>query len=120
MNSVTIIGRLTVDPEPKIFQNGTTSTSFTVAVDRNYKDKEGKKITDFIPCQTMGNTAEFVNNYLSKGRLVAIEGSLQIDRYKDKEGNNKTFTKVHVNRIQALDKKDTGNFQPTDDVEVPF
>ena len=119
MNNVTIIGRLTVDPEPKIFQNGTTSTSFTVAVDRNYKDKEGKKITDFIPCQAIINTAEFINNYLAKGRLVAIEGSLQIDRYKDKEGNNKTFTKVHVNRIQALDKKDTTKFQETDE-EVPF
>ena len=118
MNNITLIGRLTVDPEPKIFANGTTSTSFTVAVDRNYKDKEGKKITDFIPCQTMGNTAEFVNNYLSKGRLVAIEGSLQIDRY-EKDGQKKTFTKVHVNRIQALDKKDAGNFQPTDE-EVPF
>ena len=119
MNNITLIGRLTVDPEPKVLQNGTTSTSFTVAVDRNYKDKEGKKITDFIPCQTMGNTAEFVNNYLSKGRLVAIEGSLQIDRY-EKDGQKKTFTKVHVNRIQALDKKETGKFQPTDDTEVPF
>ena len=106
MNTVTLIGRLVNDPEPKVFSNGTTSTTFTVAVDRNYKDKEGKKITDFIPCQAMGNTAEFVNNYLAKGRLVAIEGSLQVDRY-EKDGQKKTFTKVFVNRIQALDKKST-------------
>ena len=119
MNNVILIGRLTVDPEPKIFSSGTTSTSFTVAVDRNYKDKEGKKLTDFIPCQAIGNVAEFANNYLSKGRLVAIEGSLQIDKY-EKDGQKKTFTKVHVNRIQALDKKDTVNFQPTDEEEVPF
>ena len=118
INTVILVGRLTVDPEPKVFQNGTTSTSFTVAVDRNYKDKEGKKITDFIPCQAISNTAEFVNNYLAKGRLVAIEGSLQIDRY-EKDGQKKTFTKVHVNRIQALDKKETTKFQETDE-EVPF
>lgn len=102
MNKLMIVGRLTKDPEARMAGEW-AATKFTIAVDRDRKDKEGNKITDFIPCDAIGKTAEFINTYLTKGRLVAIEGQLHIDSYVDSEGNNKTFSKCQVQSVQALD-----------------
>ena len=128
MNQIILIGRLTKDPELRYLPNtGTPVATFTLAVDRNYKDKEGNVQTDFIPVEVMGKVADFVANYITKGRLVAVNGSISIDRYM-KDDENRTFTKVSAKSVQALDsnKNKSQNteapqgFQAIDDDEIPF
>lgn len=110
MNTVVLIGRLTKDVELRYIPNsGTAVASFTIAVDRNYKNKEGNKETDFIPVQYMGKVAENLANYIGKGSLVGIEGSLRVDKYQNQEGEKKTFTKVAGKSIQFLNTKNTEN-----------
>ena len=128
MNQIILIGRLTKDPELRYLPNtGTLVATFTLAVNRNYKDKEGNVQTDFIPVEVMGKVADFVANYITKGRLVAVEGSIRVDRYM-KDDENRTFTKVSAKSVQALDsnKNKSQNteapqgFQAIDDDEMPF
>lgn len=128
MNEIILIGRLTKDPELRYLPNtGTPVATFTLAVDRNYKDKEGNVQTDFIPVEVMGKVADFVANYITKGRLVAVNGSIRVDRYM-KDDENRTFTKVSAKSVQALDsnKNKSQNteapqgFQAIDDDEIPF
>lgn len=128
MNQIILIGRLTKDPELRYLPNtGTPVATFTLAVDRNYKDKEGNVQTDFIPVEVMGKVADFVANYITKGRLVAVNGSIRVDRYM-KDDENRTFTKVSAKSVQALDsnKNKSQNteapqgFQAIDDDEIPF
>lgn len=133
MNNITIVGRLTRDPEMKyITGSGTPVAKFTLAVDRDYKNKDGTTTTDFIPVEIMGKPAEFVANYVTKGRLVGIEGSMRVDRY-EKDGEQKSFTKVSARRVQALEsaKKDSvvsniekineqASFSAIEDDDVPF
>lgn len=142
MNSIVLVGRTTKEVELKYIQGtGTPVASFTVAVNRNYTKKDGTKETDFIPVEVMGKAAEFCANYISKGRLVAIQGTLRVDRYQTQTGENRTFTKVSANSVQALDKNKTGEgqdnpsftpsfeppagldpngFQAIEDDEIPF
>ena len=128
MNQIILVGRLTKDPELRYIPNtGTPVATFTLAVDRNYKDKEGNVQTDFIPVEVMGKVADFVANYITKGRLVAVNGSIRVDRYM-KDDENRTFTKVSAKSVQALDsnKNKSQNteapqgFQAIDDDEMPF
>ena len=136
MNVVTLVGNICRDIEASVLSSGTSCAKFTVAVNRDYKDSEGNKITDFIPIEVFGKRAEFCQNYLSKGRLVAIEGELRIDKYQTQTGENRTFAKVNARNIKALDYKknsDEGQapmgqsqdfqppgFQALDDEEIPF
>ena len=104
MNSVSLVGRLTKDPELRYIPNsGTPVATFTIAIDRDYKKKDGTKETDFIPVEVIGKSAEFCANYISKGRLVAVQGNLRVDRYQTQSGENRTFTKVSSRSVQALD-----------------
>lgn len=128
MNNLILVGRLTKDVELRYIPgSGTAVASFTIAVDRDYKKKDGSVETDFIPVEVMGKPAEFCANYLGKGRLVAINGSMRVDSY-EKEGERKTFTKCAAKNVQALDKGKNDNqgqsqgFQPVDDLEdsIPF
>ena len=110
MNHVVLVGRTTKEVELRYLANtGTPVANFTVAVNRNYTKKDGTKETDFIPVEVMGKAAEFCANYISKGRLVAIQGTLKVDKYQTKEGENRTFTKVSANSVQALDKNKNGD-----------
>ncbi len=143
MNHIILIGRLTRDPELRyIAGNGTPVASFTVAVDREYSKE---KITDFIDVQVWGKSAENCANYIGKGSLVGVQGSLQIDTYKTQTGETRKAARVNANRVQFLDNKNKSgnsyqnqsfdsnfepNFQPTeldpqgfhaiDDDEIPF
>jgi single-strand DNA-binding protein len=129
MNNVAIIGRLTKDPETRFIPTtGTQVATFTLAIDRDYKNKDGSISTDFIPVELIGKPAEFVTNYITKGRLVAVQGSIRVDRY-EKDGEKRNFTKVAGKRIEALDKKKDGEgladtpatFNAVDnDEDVPF
>lgn len=131
MNEVILIGRLTYDPDLRFLQTGTAISKFSIAVDRSYK-KDGKAVTDFIPIEVWGKAAEFCANYLQKGRLVAIKGSLHLDRI-DGENGYTVYSKVVAKTVKALDyrKNDTVNaavgqtgnsegFQALDDEEIPF
>lgn len=106
-NMILVVGRLTKDPELRYLPGtGTPVSKFIVAVDRDYKKANGEKITDFLPVEIMGKTAEFCANYITKGRLVSIQGSMYIDRYVDSNSSEtKTFAKIAANKIQILDKK---------------
>ncbi|HEK4590193.1 TPA: single-stranded DNA-binding protein [Clostridioides difficile] len=135
MNNSILIGRLTKDPELKyIPSSGTAVSTFTIAVDRDYIKKDGNKETDFIPVEVMGKLAEVCANNLCKGRLVAVEGSIRVNSY-EKEGEKRTYTKVHANKIKFLDYKkddagkeymfepkglDQQGFQAIDDPDIPF
>lgn len=101
MNTIILIGRLTSDPELKFFSSGTAISKCTIAIDRNYK-KDNQTVTDFIPIEVWGKQAEYAATCLQKGYLIAISGSLHIDRYIDSEGNNRTFAKVMAKTISKL------------------
>ena len=134
MNNVVLVGRLTRDPELKYIPgSGTAVSNFAIAVDREFTGKDGKKETDFIDIQVWGKSAENCANYIGKGSLVAIQGSIRVDSYQDQEGNNRKITKVNANRVQFLDSKkdkqennaisgfEPQGFQQVDDTdEIPF
>ena len=106
LNRIIIMGRLTRDPELRRTQNGTAVTSFTLAVDRDFKNKEtGETACDFIDCVAWRSTAEFVNNYFTKGRMAIVEGKLQIRPWKDKDGNNRRSAEVIVDTMYFGDSK---------------
>lgn len=105
LNKVILMGRFTAEPELKSTSNGTSVTTFTLAVDRDYS-KEDKQ-TDFITCVAWRNTAEFISKYFSKGQLVAVDGSIQTRSYTDKDGNKRTAFEVVVNQAYFAEKKAT-------------
>ena len=113
MNKLIITGRLTRDPEVKAIGENNMVAKFTVAVNRNYKDKDGNRPADFIPCEAFGKTAEFISNYVTKGRLVEVDGEMRVDQYQNEEGENRTFTKCHVNSLNVLDSAKTANEEST-------
>ena len=87
INTVILMGRITADPEIKTTSSGISFCKFTVAVDRKFADKTtGERQADFISCVAWRQTAEFINKYFSKGRMIIIEGSLQNNNYTDKNG----------------------------------
>ncbi|MBI1390462.1 MAG: single-stranded DNA-binding protein [bacterium] len=106
LNRIILIGRLVADPEIRYTQTGVAVVNFRIAVDRPYKNASGEKETDFINIVAWRKLAELVNQYLNKGRLVAIEGSLQMRRYQTKEGDNRTAYEVQADNIQFLDRGD--------------
>lgn len=121
MNNITITGRITKDLELK--QIGQTcKCDFTLAVDRRFA-KEGQQKTDFINITCFGKTAENLVNYQGKGSKIGVNGSLNIDQYKDSEGNNRTFTKVVANEIEFLESKNNSNdgaFTTITEDDIPF
>jgi single-strand DNA-binding protein len=112
MNKVVLVGRLTADPELRQTQSGVASCQFTVAVDRRFADKNtGERQADFIRCQAWRNTAEFVSKYFSKGKMIALEGSLRTGSYTDKNHSDVTHytTDVFVDNVEFCgDKNDCG------------
>ncbi len=105
LNKVILTGRLVRDPELRYTENGVPFTVFTLAVDRNYFDSEGERQTDFIDILTWRKLAETCSKYLKKGRLVAVDGRLQIRKTKKEE---KTYinTEVVASDVQFMDSKD--------------
>ena len=109
LNKIFIMGRLTRDPELRRTNNGTAVARFALAVDRDYKNADGSKDTDFIDCVAWRNSAEFVSKYFSKGRMAVVEGRLQIRDWKDKDGNNRRSAEVIVENIYFGDSKRDNN-----------
>lgn len=100
LNRVILIGRLTRDPELRYTPNGTAVTTFTIAVDRKFNRNEA----DFIPIVAWNKLAELCANYLGKGRLVAVEGRLQVRTYDSQEGQKRWVTEVVADEVRFLDK----------------
>ena len=113
MNKLILTGRLTKDPEVKAIGDNNMVAKFTIAVNRNYKDKDGNRPADFIPCEAFGKTAEFVSNYITKARLVEVDGEMRVDQYQNEAGENRSFTKCHVNTLNALDSAKSANEEST-------
>lgn len=109
LNKIFIMGRLTRDPELRRTQNGTSVTSFTLAVDRDFKNADGTKDTDFIDVVAWRNTAEFVSKYFSKGRMAVVEGRLQLRDWTDKDGNKRRNAEVLADNIYFGDSKNEGD-----------
>jgi single-strand DNA-binding protein len=112
MNHIVLIGRLTRDPELRYTPNGVAVTNFDLAVDRPTTNQAGEREVYFIRIVAWQKTAEVCANYLKKGRLVAVEGRLQIRSYEAQDGQKRRVAEVVVNQVQFLERKDDGQGQP--------
>jgi single-strand DNA-binding protein len=109
LNHITIMGRLTADPELRRTGSGVAVASFTVAVDRDYNPQGQEKETDFIPCVAWRNTGEFVAKYFTKGRMIVVDGRLQIRSWTDKDGNKRRTAEVVADHCYFGDSKHDDN-----------
>ncbi|EGQ3295205.1 single-stranded DNA-binding protein [Staphylococcus pseudintermedius] len=105
LNRVVLVGRLTKDPEFRTTPSGVSVATFTLAVNRNYKNKNGEQQADFINCIVFRKQAENVNNYLSKGNLAGVDGRLQSRSYENQEGRRIFVTEVICDSVQFLESK---------------
>ncbi|MDE7262252.1 MAG: single-stranded DNA-binding protein [Oscillospiraceae bacterium] len=109
LNRIIVMGRLVRDPELRTTQSGISVTSFTLAVDRDFKSRDsGEKSTDFIDVVAWRQTAEFVCKYFAKGRMAIAEGRLQIRDWKDRDGNNRRSAEVVADNVYFGDTKREG------------
>ena len=139
LNHITIMGRLTRDPELRRTGSGIAVASFTVAVDRDFADKQsGEKETNFIDCVAWRQTGEFVSKYFTKGRMAVVSGRLQIRSWTDKDGNKRRTAEIVADNVYFGDSKndsgtqnsgytgfvkdDNSNFAPVEDydAQLPF
>ena len=113
LNHIVIMGRLVRDPELRRTGSGVAVTSFTVAVDRDFGNREsGERETDFIDCVAWRQTGEFVSKYFAKGRMAVVSGRLQIRNWTDKEGNKRRTAEIVADNVYFGDSKrdgDSGN-----------
>ena len=132
LNRIVIMGRLARDPELRHTQSGVAVASFTLAVDRDAKNKQtGERETDWIDVVAWRNTAEFVSKYFAKGRTVVVEGRLQFRDWTDKEGNKRRNAEVQADNVYfgefvkqegGQKKAEEPQFEdiPDDDGDLPF
>lgn len=104
MNHIVLIGRLTRDPELRYTPNGTAVTHFSLAVDRPFLNQAGEREADFVPIVTWQKLAETCANHLHKGRLVAVEGRLQIRSYEAQDGQRRRVSEVVAGSVKFLDR----------------
>lgn len=134
MNKSIIVGNMVRDPELRTTPSGISTTSFTVAVQRRYKDADGNYPADFISCVAWRSTAEFIAKYFTKGSRIGVVGTIQTRTYDDQNGNKRYVTEVVVDEAEFVTSKaqNTGGKQqeavpdgleeygPLDDSEIPF
>lgn len=129
LNKIVIQGRLTKDPELRRTQSGTAVASATVAVDRDFKNQDGNRDTDFIPIVAWKGTGEMLAKYFSKGRMIVVEGRLQLRDWTDNDGNKRRTAEIVANSVYFGDSKRDGGetVEPKngfseieDDGEMPF
>ena len=105
MNKVLLIGRLTANPECRYTASNTAVTSFTLAVDRSFKNESGNKEADFINIVAWNKKAELINEYVAKGDLIGVIGKLQVRSYQNDKGENRRVTEVVLEEIEFLQSK---------------
>lgn len=129
LNKIFIMGRITKDPELRRTDSGAAVTSFSLAVDRDFKGQNGEKETDFIDVVAWRSTAEFVAKYFAKGRMAVVEGRLQIRSWKDKDGNKRSKAEVVADNVYFADSKKESGYSALvepemaeieDDGDLPF
>ncbi len=131
LNQINIAGRLCADPELRRTGSGIPVTSFSLAVQDDFKRDDGEHGVQFISCVAWRSTAEFVSRYFSKGKMAIVSGRLQIRSYTDKDGNKRTAAEVVADRIyfgESRRDEDTRSAAPvqsfedlsSDDSEFPF
>lgn len=111
INRVTLVGRLTKDPEFRTTQSGIDVATFTLAVNRNFTNAQGERETDFINIIVFRRQAENVNNYLSKGKLAGVDGRIQSRSYENQEGRRIFVTEVVADSVQFLEPKNSNGRQ---------
>ena len=104
MNNIIIMGRLTDNPELRKTPNDISVTSFSVAVQRAYRNGDDRQ-TDFFNCVAWRGNAEFISKYFTKGQMIAVEGSMQSRRYDDRDGNNRTAWEIQVSQAHFCGSK---------------
>ncbi len=110
LNKVFLQGRLVADPELRHTQQGTPVASYRLAVERDYKSKDQKgQDTDFVNIVSWRNTAEFVSRYFAKGRMMLVEGRLQMRSYTDKDGNKRVAAEVVTDNVHFADSRKDGS-----------
>ena len=121
LNKIILMGRLTRDPELRHTQTGTAVASFSLAVDRDFKDKAtGDRTTDFIDVVAWRQTGEFVSRYFTKGRMAVVEGRLQIRDWTDKDGNKRRSAEVVADNVYFGDsKRDARIRRPVQRAAIP-
>lgn len=122
LNRVMLIGRLGRDPEIRYTQSGQAVASLSVSTDESYKDQAGQKIekTEWHRITAWGKQAEFIGQYLGKGRLVYVEGKLETRKWTDKAGQERYTTEIKAERVQAMDKRPDGQPQSTGQPAAPY
>jgi len=109
INRVVLVGRLTRDPELRTTGTGKSVVSFSIAVTKKIKPTDGSPDADFFSVTAWEKTAEYVSNYLSKGRLVAVDGRLQTRKYTGSDGVNREVVEVVADNVQGLDRPKDGD-----------
>ena len=109
MNKVILIGNLANDPEARTTQSGISQSTFRIAVQRRFANAQGVRETDFIPVIAWRQSADFCNRYLTKGRKVAVEGSMQVRSYDAQDGSKRFVTEVIADSVEALGGRDEAN-----------
>lgn len=129
-----ITGNIARDPEARTTQSGISQSTFTVAVQRRFKGQDGQREADFLTVVAWRQTADFCNKYLSKGRKVAVTGSVQTRSYTAQDGSKRYVTEIIADHVETLDKRedkpkdeqpaqeqpDPSQFTEVDDNELPF
>ena len=133
LNHIALMGRLTAAPDLRTTSSNISVARFSLAVERDFKGKDGKKQTDFIDCKAWRSTADFVGKYVNKGQLVCVTGNLQTRTYEDKDGNKRKAFEVIAENVYFCEKKtdapyqpptaqdeESGEFIPLPDDDLPF
>lgn len=128
LNRIVLIGRLTADPSLKFTPNGKAVANFSLAVDRQFRNQQGEKEADFINIVVWGTQAENSANFLSKGKLAAVDGRLQIRSYDGQDGQKRWITEVVADNVRFLSPKEGNQTRDNDlgsdvnfsDDQIPF
>lgn len=108
VNRVVLIGRLTRDPELRTTNTGKSVVEFSIAVQKRLKPQDGSPDADFFRIKAWGQTADYVNNYITKGRLVAVDGRLETRKWTDQNGTNRETVEVVADNVNGLDRPRDG------------
>lgn len=109
LNRITLVGRICKEIELRHSPSGVAIANFTLAVERNFKSADGQKETDFIPCVTFKQSAEYAANYLKKGNLCSVDGRLQVRTYDGSDGQKRWVTEVIADSINGLSPREQDN-----------
>ena len=113
MNKVVLVGRLTRDPEVRTNSSGVSSARFTVAVNRNYRNRDGQYDADFVSCVAFRNTAEFIGKFFKKGSMIGLEGRIQTGSYDAQDGTKRYTTDVAVDNVEFVGGRNEGGAMPS-------